>query len=151
MLSNGFATPIRLEPIPSKLYRHFILFTHALAVLALLHPSSMTLLLRIPLILGVFASTIFHIRKCTRADPGAWIWQQSGEWKSTRDNFESDWVVQRIFSLTRYFVALRLVNATGQREYILWFRDQFDAGSFRRLRVRLQFYQVEATRPGETI
>jgi hypothetical protein len=151
MLSNGFATPIRLEPIPSRLFRNFILIIHTLAVIALLHPSSIVLWLKISLIFGVFASGIFHFRKCTGTSRAVWVWQQSGQWKSAQDNFESNWTVQRIFSLTRYFVALRLINATGQREDVLWFRDQFNAGSFRRLCVRLKFYQVEATRPGETI
>lgn len=151
MLSNGFATPIRLEPGPSKLFRNFILFTHALAVVALLYPSSITLWLRAPLILGVLASGVFHFRKCTRTSRAVWVWQRSGEWQSTLDNFETHWTLQRVFSLTRYFVALRLINPTGQHEQVLWLRDQFDAASFRRLRVRLQFYQVEATRPGETI
>jgi hypothetical protein len=151
MLSNGFATPIRLKPVPSRCLRNFMLFTHALAVIALLHPSSLELWLRIALILGVFVSGIFHFRKVMRAGCAEWVWLRSGEWQSARDNFKSNWRVQRIFSLTRYFVALRLITPTGQREDVLWFRDQFDAESFRRLRVRLQFYQVEATRPGETI
>jgi hypothetical protein len=125
--------------------------SHALAVIALLHPSSIPIWLRLVIIIGVVMSGIYHLRRRAEFHRGIWIWQHTGEWKNERDKFESNWRLQRIFSLTRCFVALRLVNNEGLREDVLWFCDQFDAQSFRRLRVRLQFYQVEATSPGETI
>ena len=151
MLSNGFATPIQLKPVTSRLYYIFVLSTHALAVIALLHPSSLILSLRLLLIICVVASGIYHIRKHRSMKRGSWVWQKSGVWKREQDDFKSNWRLSRIFSLTRYFVALRLVNDAGQREDVLWFRDQFDAQCFRRLRARLRFFQVEATRPGDTI
>ena len=150
MLSNGFEIPIQLKPVSSKLYCYFVLSTHAMAIFALLHPSSLLLWFRLLLVVGVVASGIYHIRRHAGVSRATWIWQHSGVWKREQDKMESNWYLSRIFSLTRYFVALRLVNDAGQRADVLWFRDQFDAQNFRRLRVRLQFFQVEATRPGET-
>ena len=151
MLSNGFEIPIQLKPVSSKLYCYFVLSTHAMAIIALLHPSSLPPWLRLLLVVCVVASGIYHIRRRAGVNREAWVWQHSGVWKREQDNMESNWRLSRIFSLTRLFVVLRLVNDAGQREDVLWFRDQFDADCFRRLRVRLRFFQVDATRPGETI
>ena len=151
MLSNGFAKPIRLEPVASKAYRYFVLSTHALAVLALLHPSSLMLWIRLILVMGVIVCGVYHYRRYTDLHHSTWIWLQSGDWRSSQDHFQTSWRLSRVFSLTRYFVALRLINDVGRRQDVLWFCDQFEAACFRRLRVRLAFAQVEATRPGETI
>ena len=150
MLSNGFAAPIRLEPKTSTRFLVFIVITHTLAVIALMHPSSLNYGVRLLFVLAVIASGIYHYRKQKFAKHGLWIWQTSGDWQSVQDNFTDTWQLQRIYSLTRYFVALRLVNNTGKRQDLLWVYDQFDAQTFRRLRVRLAYAQVEATRPGET-
>lgn len=151
MLSNGFETPIRLEAVPSRVYFYFTLIVHALAIMALLYPSSLSILLRAGLIMGVAVSCFYHLKISVRVDRGVWVWQQSGLWQGEQDGFQQPWRIQRIFALTNWFVAIRLMNGQQQRQDLLVFCDQLDEHSFRRLRVRLAFFQVEAARPGETI
>ena len=151
MLSNGFEIPIRLDAVPSRLYFYFILLVHALAMIAMLYPSSINSLLRGLMAIGVIISCIYHLTIQLRADRWVWIWQQSGLWLGEQDGFQVAWRLHHTFSETYWFIAIRLVNDLNQKQDLLLLRDQLDADSFRRLRVRLRFAQVDATRPGETI
>ena len=151
MLSNGFETHIRVDPVSSKLYLYFVFVTHALAIFALIYPSSLPVWLRSITGVCVIMSGIYHARSETHSKHWRWIWQRSGEWKTQQDNYQYPWRIQRIFSLTKWFVAIRLSDDLGRRENLLLFCDQLDAQSFRRLRVRLQYAQVDAANPGETI
>jgi len=143
MLSNGFARPLHLRRKASLVLAGFLIVLHVLALIALLQPLAITALVHDLLYPSVVCSVVYHAVFYRHQIDKAhyWIWHAGGSWQYS-DN-------ERLFSLvlprsvqTPWFVALTLTD-TRQRQRLLIVRDQLDADTFRRLRVRVKLHQED--------
>ena len=151
MLSNGFDKPLYLRRKPSLQLAVFLFVVHVLALLALTHALAVPLHLHIILWLVWAASAIYYAAYYwpRSYDKGPyWVWQANGAWV-----FDSE-PVHTVMSLrhsviTAWFVLVKLYDSHGTR-HCLYFADQLEADTWRRVRVRRGCAQAKETcSPGE--
>lgn len=146
MLSNGFDKPLHLRRKPSKLLAVYLIVLHGLALIVLLQSLAITLLIHTILSACLLASVAYHVFYFRRQsdDRDYWIWQAGGVWRHGADEQS-----YRLFSAdtvqTAWFVLLTVINLENRKRTLLFVRDQVDADTFRRLRVRLKLHHDEAT------
>ena len=147
MLSNGFDAPLRLELKASGILIRFQLLVHFLAIVALSFPSDTPLVIKLILYLFVVVSAIMSQRKYREnvGDPELFIWQKKSNWIEIKKGRENVWHCQQGNLVTPWFVVVGLQNEKKRRLLIL--KDQCDAQSFRRLRVKLKYFQGVAVMP----
>jgi len=147
MLSNGFATPLHLKRKPSRLLASYLLLVHLLALLALIQALAVPPLLRLTAFGLVLLSVVYQSRRYRRQQDvasGYWICYADGSWRYSGE--EANYVLRAAGCVnTPWFVVLTFSGAGGEQRRLLLLCDQIDADSFRRLRVRLKFYQEEAS------
>ncbi|MEJ2362746.1 MAG: hypothetical protein P8Z75_15275 [Gammaproteobacteria bacterium] len=154
MLFNGFARPLRLKRNRSRLLAAYLVIAHVLAFVALSQPLAIGAVWQVLLYLAWLCSAILNWRyyRHQHDDHGQyWIWQTSGDWLRTGE--------ARLYSLnlsrslqTPWFVTVTLSAAGIKNQRLLIFRDQLDADTFRRLRVRLKLaHDVTATRRADPV
>lgn len=146
MLSNGFARPLHLRRKASRLLVSYLVGLHVLALLALLQAlniSTGTHMLLYGVVLGSAVLQAAYLRRQLDQESAYWVWQVGGAWLRT----DSD----RLFHLvsgrsvqTPWFVTLTLAAQGQPRQRLLIVRDQVDADTYRRLRVRLQLHHEDA-------
>ena len=151
MLSNGFAIPIKIELTPSVYYRNTLLGMHGLACIALFIPSSLPVWIRLTIGLVVLVSGVLHLKRNTGHLNACWMLHDVQHWRTAKDQFQHRWRLTQIITVTQWFVGVRLQNEQDEKINLMIFCDQLDPETFRRLRVRLRFAQVDATSPGDTI
>lgn len=145
MLSNGFARPLHLRRKPSRLLAGYLLSLHVLAVLALLQPlniATATHLLLYGVLLGSAGFHVAYFRRQRDQASAYWVWQAGGAWLRTDKEQPFSLVRGRVVQ-TPWFVTLTLVAPAQPRQRLLIVRDQVDADTYRRLRVRLQLYHED--------
>jgi len=148
MLSNGFASTIRLKRRPSRLLAAYLILVHLLALFALLSPLAVAAWLRTVGFGVVMLSIGYHSRLYPRlADTSTahWTWNPDGYWRHAAQ--QGVFILQTSACVnTSWFVVVILNGPNGKdRRRLLLIRDQLDADAFRRLRVRLRFSHDEAS------
>ena len=148
MLSNGFDVPLRLTLKASKILIRFQLSVHLLAIVALGLPSNIPLVVRIFFFIFVIASAAIMQRKYRhrKSCDELFVWQKKALWVEYLAGKEICWLCQPGNLVTPWFVVVRLCNKE-QKCPLLIFWDQCDAQSFRRLRVKLKYFQGEVAMP----
>jgi len=149
MLSNGFDAPLRLKLEPSRLLIRFQLLVHVLAFVAISLPSAIPISIKIILCGFVFTSTALMYYKHKKSDIEEFMWQKNTLWLESVDEKEKLWYCQRGSLVTPMFVLVRLLNE-NQKRLLLIVQDQCDEQSFRRLRVKLKYFQGEVAIPTDT-
>ena len=148
MLSQRFATPLRLQVNHSRRLRAVVISFFILSLLALLL-AQLSLLLKLPIILGVVG--LFF--SAWRARPelagetvelilrpnGAWLLERKGESIALQLHGQS--------TVSRWLLLLCFKETHGRRrfDYLLWQVEQ-PTILFRRLRVYLRLYTDDALR-----
>ena len=150
MLSNGFATPIRIERIPSRLHYFLLVLLHLLALTADL-VSNLPIYWMIAIALLLSLNLGYQLWKSRQSCKSVWISQATGNWFTSEDDFRYAWHIYSVRSLTRLFMVLQLQSHVNRRANLVIFRDQISSDDYRRLFVRLRFSQVVAASPGDTI
>jgi len=150
MLSNGFARPLRLKRKPSRLLATFLVAIHTMALIALLQPLAVNAIVHTALFASLLLSAIYHVmhfrRQCVGQDD--WVWQASGIWQ--RGDADQPYTLVLAKSLqTPWFVTLTLADLEQRQQRLLVMRDQLDADSFRRLRVRVKLHHDETAARSE--
>jgi len=148
MLSNGFEVPLHLKLEPSKLLLSFQLFANLLAIVALSIPSAILFYLKIILTTLVIFN-IFKLLHDYRRDPGKaklWVWQKKAIWIECFDTDNRIWQCRQNNLVTPWFVVVTLYRE-GESYRLLIVKDQCDQDVFRRLSVRLRYFQGEAAIP----
>jgi len=145
MLSNGFDKPLHLRRKSSRLLAAYLVVVHGLALIALLQSLAVTQLTHAMLYTCLLASLACHAVYFRRRADGKnyWVWHPGGVWRQGLE--------ERAFRLlaaesiqTPWFALVTLINVEQQRRRLLIVRDQLDADTFRRLRVRLRLHHDEA-------
>ena len=148
MLSNGFEVPLHLQLKKSKLYLGFLIGNHMLALLAISLPSSIPVLIKVVIAIAVFVHAVIQTRKYSQSfvQPPIWVWQKSGIWFELSRNDEAIWLCGTHHLITSWFVIVDLYNDENKHSLLI-FKDQCSVDSFRRLRVRLKYYQEPVASP----
>ena len=149
MLSNGFARPLHLKRKTSRLLAAFLVNMHVLALLALLQPLALNSILQVLLFGVLLFSGIYHAVLFRRQSDGQhfWTWQAGGAWRYGEVD-QAYALVSSSTVQTPWFVTLTLSNRQQQRR-LLVVRDQLDADTFRRLRVRVKLAHEDAAANSE--
>jgi hypothetical protein len=151
MLSNGFARPLHLKRKPSRLLAGYLVILHVLAAVALLQPLALSVYTHAVLWLVLLSSAGYHVRYYWRQRDGDdvyWIWQAGGAWLHGDDEQLLALVSSKSVA-TPWFVRVTLAGLDRKQQHLLIVRDQLDADSFRRLRVRLKLDHDEAAASSE--
>lgn len=148
MLFNGFAEPLRLKRKSSRLLGVYLLGLHGLALLVLCLPLAISYGLHLVLYFLLLMSAIYYVFYYSQQhdnDITTWVWQKGGGWIRNQSTSVVYSLRLRRSLQTPWFVMISLSAQGYKPEHLLILYDQVDADSFRRLRVRLKFYQDEAT------
>ena len=150
MLSNGFDAPLHLELSTSRILLYFKLLVHLLALVAISLPSGIPIIVKILLYIFVIFSAVITLRKFWQSalQQQYFIWQKKSLWVEYLDGKEQLWHAQSDHLVTPWFVIVKLCN-TGNTLLLLILKDQCDKQTFRRLRVRLKYFQGEAAIPAD--
>lgn len=144
MLFNGFETPLHLKRKPSRMLAGYLLGGHMLALLALSHALAVPFVLHLGLWLLWGASLVYHgYRYWPRSyDSQAWwVWQARSDW--VYNSAPAPALMQLHNAVvTAWFILVTLRNAQTTRR-CLYFADQLEADTWRRLRVRLGDVQAK--------
>lgn len=148
MLSNGFDTPLHLELKPSWIFIQLQIIAHCVALFAIVSPSAMSVLVKTGLLIFVAGHFVLLLRDHLKLKnlQEKLVWQQGGDWLSIYNGVVEVWNNLPGSLITSWFVLIKLSNAKDTRT-LLVFRDQCDTQTFRRLKVRLKYFQGEATIP----
>ena len=146
MLSNGFDAPLRLKLDPSRLLIQFQLLVHVLAIIAISLPSSVPLAIKLILYVYVVYSAVRIQYEYKSAGCELFVWQKSTQWLEVVDGKETFWSCQTGNLVLSWFVIVTLTSENRRRRLLI-IKDQCDAQSFRRLRVKLKYFQGEAAMP----
>lgn len=146
MLSNGFDAPLRLKLKPSRRLIQFQMLVHVLAIIAISFPSSVPLAIKLILYVYVVYSAVRIQYEYKSARSESFVWQKSTQWLEDIDGKETFWSCQSGNLVLPWFVVVNLVSE-NQKRRLLIVKDQCDAPSFRRLRVKLKYFQGEAAMP----
>jgi hypothetical protein len=145
MLSNGFDKSLHLKRKTSRVLAVYLVLIHGLVLIALVQPLAIALLIQAMLYAGLFASIAYHVVYFRRQSDGQyyWVWHSGGVWQHGLEGQVFRLLSARCIQ-TPWFVLVTLINIENQRRQILIVRDQVDADTFRRLRVRLKLHHDEA-------
>jgi len=148
MLSNGFDAPLRLELNASKILIRFQFLVHLLAIIAISFPSDVPLVIKFVLYVFVAISAVMLQRKYRESisRTALFIWQKNSLWIESNNDKQQVWQCQPGNLVTAWFVVVRLYSEKKKRSLLI-FKDQCDAQSFRRLKVKLKYFQGEAVIP----
>ena len=148
MLSNGFDTPLRLELKTSKILISFQLLVHLLAIVAISFPSSVPIFIKFVLFVFVAVSAVMLQRKYRYRlhHVELFVWQKNSLWIESGGDKQQVWECQPGNLVTPWFVVVRLCSE-NKKLSLLIVKDQCDAQSFRRLRVKLKYFQRVAVMP----
>ena len=148
MLSNGFDVPLRLKLRPSKLLFQFQVLMHGLALLALMLPSSLLFEIKFMLVVILIIHLAFVTRRYRQQlnSNEQLIWQKGDLWISLIADSVTSWNCLSNTLVKAWFVIVNLSNENGNRTLLI-VKDQCDALTFRRLKVRLKYFQGEAAMP----
>lgn len=141
-LSGKYATPLSLEPQPSRQLGILLAMTHA-AALALLPYSQLPVWLIIPLAL-ILLMGYRHSRRTRilHRHPGSirrLVWGSGNDWRLTLGSGKRVRARLRPFAFVHpRLVILHFRRADGRASHIVLPADSLDPLLFRRLRVRLQ-------------
>ncbi len=143
MLSNGFARPLRLKRKPSLILAGFLITVHVMGLIALLQPLAVNTLALYLLYASLMFSAVYHVAFFRRQidDQECWIWSADGTWHFGNTERRFSLVLSKSVQ-TPWFVTLTLADSDKQLR-VLIVRDQLDADTFRRLRVRVKLYQED--------
>lgn len=148
MLSNGFDAPLHLRLKASKVLIRFQLSVHMLAIFALGLPSNIPLAVKVFLFVFVIVSAVIMQRNYRHRIPRdeLFVWQKKALWVEYLDGGETCWLCRPGNLVTPWFVVVRLCRKEQKRSLLI-FWDQCDAQLFRRLRVKLKYFQGEVAMP----
>jgi len=148
MLSNGFARPLCLQRKRSLLLASYLIVIHLLGLIALFQPMQISsfVLGLVLVLLAISAAYHFRYYRLQCDDALYWIWHANASWQYGEPT--QTWQLALSKSVqTPWFVTLTLVSPQQQRR-VLIVRDQVDADTFRRLRVRLKLHHEDAAAAG---
>lgn len=146
MLSNGFDKPLYLRRKPSTQLAIFLFVVHILALLSLARALAIPLPVHVILWLLWGASVFYYTcRYWPRSyDKGQyWIWQANGDWVINTEPVHTVMSLRNTV-ITAWFILVKLYDKHGTR-HCIYFADQLDADTWRRLRVRLGCSQAKET------
>ena len=146
MLSNGFDAPLRLKLEPSRRLIQFQLLVHVLAIIAISFPSSVPLAVKLILYVYVVFSAVRIQYDYKSAHSELFVWQKTTQWVEIVEGKETFWSCQSGNLVSPWFVVVNLASENRRRRLLI-VKDQCDAQSFRRLRVKLKYFQGEAAMP----
>lgn len=148
MLSNGFDVPLHLELDGSKIFLGFQLFVHLLAIVALGIPSAVPLSIRLTIIILLVFSALYYLYKYQQSSAfkSIWVWQKGNSWIEVSKGNNRIWQCQQSNLITPWFVIVRLRNEHNTYSLLIT-KDQCQKNLFRRLSVRLKYFQGDATSP----
>ncbi len=143
MSSPKYATPLVLEPRPSRWLLSLMLFAHGGAIVVLLALDEWSWPVRLLLVVAVLVSLWFTLGRL-----GWWqspirirrlIWQTENEWRLELCNGEILTARLRPSSFMHPWLVVLNLRVEGQRlpRSLVLARDSLDAMTFRQLRVRL--------------
>ena len=148
MLSNGFDAPLRLELKTSKILISFQLLVHLLAIIAISFPSDVPTVIKFVLYASVIVSAVMFQRNyrdsMSRAE--LFVWQKNSLWIESDNDKQQVWQCRPGNLVTPWFVVVRLYSEKKKRSLLI-VKDQCDVQSFRRLRVKLKYFQGVAVMP----
>ena len=143
MSSPRYATPLILEPRPSRGLLSLMLFAHGGAIAVVLAISEWSWLLRLFLVMAVLAGLWFTLgglswrrsSTCIRR----LIWQAENQWRLELCNGEVLAARLQPSSFMYPWLVVLNLRVEGRRlpRSLVLARDSLDAATFRRLRVRL--------------
>jgi len=148
MLSNGFDAPLHLHLKPSKSLYQFHLLAHGMAMLAIFIPSGLLLEIKAFLLVSVvlqFGLITRNYRQLQNTKE-QFIWQKGDIWLSKSADSVTSWTCLPNTLVKARFVIVNLANECNKRTLLIM-SDQCDIQTFRRLKVRLKYYQGEAAMP----
>ena len=143
MSSPKYATPLILEPRPSRWLLSLMLFAHGGAIAVLLALQAWPWPLRLFLVMAVLAGLCFTLgRLGWRRSPTCirrLIWQTENQWRLERCNGEILATRLQPSSFMHPWLVVLNLRVEGRRLpcSLVLARDSLDAATFRRLRVRL--------------
>ena len=151
MLSSGFETPLHLKRKPSRLLAGYLLCGHVFVLLAFIQALAIPVALHVVLWLLWAASIVYHLFRYwpySYDTHAYWVWQAGGDWLR-HESTETTVMHLKNVVQTPWFILVTL-HAENASQRCLYFVDQLDAPTWRRLRVRLDSSQaVEACNSGE--
>jgi hypothetical protein len=148
MLSNGFDAPLRLKLSPSRLFVYFQLFVHGIALFGIMLPSALSLMSKAGLALFIVIHFIRLLRDYYRQSKQneLTVVIKGNHWFLYEKELESVWTCEAVTLTTAWFLLVKLTNDVGHRS-LLVSKDQCDMQTFRRLKVKLKFFQGDAAIP----
>lgn len=152
MLSNEFNKPLRLRRKTSRILTLYLLLIHTFGVTAVFlagMPPSIKWLAMIAIIFSGVYYFRFYFPK-TWDENKEWVWQKDDLWVQKSKTVISYWKMQQRHVSTPWFIITRLKSDTGKMSNFVLVKDQVDENDFRRLRVRLKYYQGVAIRIEDT-
>jgi hypothetical protein len=149
MLSNGFDAPLHLSLEPSRFLVRFQNMVHMLAIAAVSLPSSLPFSVVIVLYFIIVISAVRLVRNYRhqlKSLPKKFCWQKNSTWIEYSNDEEIIWNVLPECLVTDWFVVARMESSEEKRSLLI-LKDQCKKQTFRRLRVKLRFFQGEAAIP----
>ena len=143
MSSAKYATPLTIEPRPSRWLLSLILFTHAGAIPVLLALGEWSWLLRLSLIVPVLVSLWLALGKQgwrqTPTGIRRLVWQTENDWQLELRNGETLSAELRPSSFLHPWLVILNLRVEGRRlsQSLVLACDSLDETTFRQLRVRL--------------
>ena len=148
MLSNEFGVPLPLRLEPSKLLLRVQLLAHILALIALGLPSAIPIAVKITLAIFVFANLAVTLRKNKKGQIENITWHKDDIWLEQINGQIKTWHSTSGSLVTEMFVIVTLASE-GKKRRLLVVKDQCNPQSFRRLRVKLKYYQGAVAIPAD--
>lgn len=142
MLQINSETPLVIELRRSRQLSLYLSTIHVLALLALSYPLKLPLFLHGALVIGVVASLLVSLYRCTsRAFPRyrRLIWEANGNWKLYGfDGGEISASLNMQSYVSTWLCILNFKTESGQYRSTIILPDMLLPDTFRRLRVRLR-------------
>lgn len=144
MSSNAFAAPLRLKIKPSRLHAYYLIYAHAVGLLAALWPSSVPLFFQLITTACVLSSAVWFYRQTRReflSDKWpVWIWRDTQHWRDLSNN---TWQLLSNYFLSPWLIIIRLKNTDGKIDTVRIWRDQLTVSDYRKLYRRLKFARAQ--------
>lgn len=143
MSSKKYASPLVLEPDPSRIYLALMLFMH-LGAMAVVIPLNLYWMIKIVLWTVLLVSLVFVVRKQGMGDMQSLTWKEGNDWlMHLKDGTKIEAQLLPSTYVSPWLVVLnfRKIEDRGNRSVTL-FRDALEKELFRKLRVRLALEKV---------
>lgn len=144
MSSKKYASPLILEPDPSRIYIALMLFVH-LGAMAVIIPLNFHWAIKVVLWIVLLASLLSVIKKQGKGNVRCLSWKEDSDWVlSQEDGTEVEARLLTTTYVNPWLVVLnfKMLEDNRQRSVSL-FRDALDQETFRKLRVRLALEKTE--------